>query len=127
MNQGIQFAVGGLVYDVFNACLATIYIMWILLLFGKEKWKPRLMHFYALGRMGLTTYLMQTFFGVLLFFSIGFGMLGEFGALICLSIGIVVFVIQIYFSQWWLGRFRYGFFEWLWRSLTYLKWQPFKK
>lgn len=127
MNQGIQFAAGGLVYDVFNACLATIYIMWILLLFGKEKWKPRLIHFYALGRMGLTTYLMQTFFGVLLFFSIGFGMLGEFGALICLSIGIIVFVIQIYFSQWWLGRFRYGFFEWLWRSLTYLKWQPFKK
>jgi uncharacterized protein len=127
MNQGIQFAVGGLVYDVFNACLATIYIMWILLLFGKEKRRPRLMHFYALGRMGLTTYLMQTFFGVLLFFSIGFGMLGEFGALICLSIGIIVFVIQIYFSQWWLGRFRYGFFEWLWRSLTYLKWQPFKK
>lgn len=127
MNQGVQWAVGGLVFDIFNACLATIYIMCILLLFRKEKWKPRLMSFYALGRMGLTTYLMQTFFGVLLFFSIGLGMLGEFGALICLSIGIIVFVIQIYFSQWWLGRFRYGFFEWLWRSLTYLKWQPFKK
>jgi uncharacterized protein len=127
MNQGIQFAVGGLVYDVFNACLATIYIMWILLLFRKENWKPRLMHFYALGRMGLTTYLMQTLFGVLFFFSIGFGMLGEFGALTCLSIGIIVFAIQIYFSQWWLARFRYGFFEWLWRSLTYLKWQPFRK
>lgn len=84
------------------------------------------MNFYEVGRMGLTTYLMQTFFGFLLFFSVGFGMLGEIGALASVGIGIVVFVIQIYFSKWWLSRFRYGFFEWLWRSGTYLKVQPFK-
>jgi uncharacterized protein len=127
MSQSLQYAIGGLAFDIFNACLATFYVTGVILLYRKEKWQRRLMSFYALGRMGLTTYLMQSFFGVLIFFSIGLGWLGDYGALVCLAIGLGIFVIQIYFSQWWLSRFRYGFFEWLWRSATYFKWQPFRK
>lgn len=123
----VQWMVGGLVYDTFNLALATIYVAGIILLFQKEKWHKRLMNFYAVGRMGLTTYLMQTLFGTLIFFNIGFGLLGELGALASVGIGIIVFIAQIYFSTWWLARFRYGFFEWLWRSGTYLKVQPFRK
>jgi len=123
----VQWMVGGLVYDTFNLALATIYVTGIILLFQKEKWHKRLMNFYAVGRMGLTTYLMQALFGTLIFFNIGFGLLGELGALASVGIGIIVFIAQIYFSTWWLARFRYGFFEWLWRSGTYLKVQPFRK
>lgn len=126
LPQIVQWMVGGLIYDVFNLALATIYVASIVLLFQKEKWHKRLMIFYEVGRMGLTTYLMQSFFGVLLFFSVGFGLLGEIGALASVAIGIVIFIGQIYLSKWWLARFRYGFFEWLWRSGTYLKIQPFK-
>jgi len=43
--------------------IVNAILMGILLLFRKVKWKPRLMQLYALGRMGLTTYLMQTLFG----------------------------------------------------------------
>lgn len=82
------------------------------------------MNFYEVGRMGLTTYLMQTLFGILIFFGIGFGLLGEIGALASVGIGIALFIVQVYFSKWWLARFRYGIFEWLWRCATYLKWQP---
>jgi uncharacterized protein len=123
----VQWMVGGFIYDLFNLALATIYVAAIVLLFQKEKWHKRLLHFYEVGRMGLTTYLMQTFFGTLLFFSFGFGLLGEIGALLSVAIAILVFIVQIYFSKWWLARFRYGFFEWLWRSGTYLKVQPFLK
>ncbi len=123
----VQWMVGGLIYDTFNLSLATIYVAGIVLLFQKQKCYLRLMNFYEVGRMGLTTYLMQTFFGFLIFFSVGFGMLGEIGALATVGIGIIIFIIQIYFSKWWLARFRYGFFEWLWRSATYLKAQPFCK
>lgn len=122
----VLWLVGGFLFDVFNLALATIYVAAIVLLFQKEKWKPRLMQFYAVGRMGLTTYLMQTFFGVLLFFGIGFGLLGEIGVLASVAIGLVIFAGQIYFSRWWLARYRYGFFEWLWRSATYMKIQRFK-
>jgi len=127
LPQIVQWMVGGLIYDVFNLALATVYVAAIVLLFQKEKWNKRLMIFYEAGRMGLTTYLMQSFFGILLFFSVGFGLLGEIGALASVVIGIVIFIGQIYFSKWWLARFRYGFFEWLWRSATYLKVQSFRK
>jgi len=127
LNQSLQFAFGGLALDVFNFCLAVLYVMGILMLFRKEKWKPRLLNFYALGRMGLTTYLMQTLFGVFIYFSLGFSLLNELGAAICLLLGLVIFAFQIMFSKWWLNRFQYGPVEWLWRSLTYLKVQPMTK
>jgi len=85
------------------------------------------MQLYALGRMGLTTYLMQTLFGFFVFFSMGLGLLGTMGALPCLLIGLAVYGFQIFFSQWWLKNFRFGPVEWLWRSLTYFKLQPMRK
>ena len=126
-SQQLQWMVGGEVFDVFNTALAIIYVAGILLLFQKEKWRPRLMHFYAVGRMGLTTYLMQTFFGVLILFSFGLGLLGEIGAAIAFAIAIGLYIVQIQFSKFWLTHFQYGIFEWLWRSLTYLKIQPLRK
>ncbi len=127
LSDQLQWMVGGEVYDVFNAAFATIYTMGVVLLFQKEKWKPRLMHFYAVGRMGLTTYLMQTFFGVLIFFSIGFGLFGEIGSSIAFAVAISLYIVQIQFSKFWLKHFEYGIFEWLWRSLTYLRIQPLRK
>jgi uncharacterized protein len=126
LPQLVQWTVGGLVVDIFNLCMAVVYVTGIAMLFNKEKWHGRFMHFYALGRMGLTTYLMQTLFGVLLFFGIGFGLLGEIGLLASVAIGVLIFIGQIYFSKWWLARFRYGPVEWLWRSATYLKVQEFR-
>lgn len=125
--QALQFGVGGLTIDIFNCCIAALYVFGILLLFRKEKWKKRLMNFYALGRMGLTTYLTQTLFGVFIYFSFGFALLNEIGAATALAIGLTVFMFQIFFSKWWLSRFQYGPIEWLWRSLTYLKVQPMVK
>jgi uncharacterized protein len=127
ISNALGWAIGGLVYDVFNTCLAVLYVMGILLLFRKEKWKPRLMQFYAAGRMGLTTYLMQALFGFFIYFSPGLGLLGELGALPCMLIGLAVFTFQIFFSKWWLKNFRFGPVEWLWRSLTYFKIQPMLK
>ncbi len=126
-SEQLQWMVGGEVFDVFNTALAIIYVTGILLLFQKEKWRPRLMHFYAVGRMGLTTYLMQTFFGVLIFFSFGLGLLGEIGAAIAFVIAIGLYIAQIQFSKFWLTHFQYGIFEWLWRSLTYLRIQALRK
>ncbi len=37
-----------------------------------------------------------------------------------------VFILLVVFSTWWLKRFRFGPFEWLWRSLTYWKLQPIR-
>ena len=126
LSDPLQWMLGGEVYDIFNAAFATIYTTAVILLFQKEKWKPRLMHFYAVGRMGLTTYLVQTVFGTFIFFSFGFALLGEIGAAIAVAIAIGLFIIQIQFSKFWFTYFQYGIFEWLWRSLIYFKIQPMR-
>ena len=127
MPQSVQWMIGGLVYDIFNATLAIFYVCVIALLYQKDKWAHRFHYFYEVGRMGLTTYLMQTLLGIFIFFGIGFNLLDEIGASICFTIGITWFIIQIIFAKWWLKRFNFGPVEWLWRTLTYLKWQPLSK
>jgi uncharacterized protein len=127
MSQAVQFLLGGTVYDVFNIALAAIYVGLIVTAFQREKWHRRLMNFYEVGRMGLTSYLMQALIGTWLLFSYGLALLGNFGASVWVAISLIVFILQIIFSKWWLGRFQYGPAEWLWRSLTYFKVWPLKK
>jgi uncharacterized protein len=77
-----------------------------------------------LGKMGLTTYLGQSVFGVLLFYGLGFGMLGKLGAAAAVGAGIAFFILQILLARAWMAQFSLGPVEWLWRSLTYFKLQP---
>lgn len=123
----IAFAAGLTFYDIFNTFLSAIYVAWFILLFQKEKWRNRLMTFYEAGRMGLTTYLMQAVFGVLIFSTIGLGLLGELGASICFAIAVALFVLQIGIAKFWMKHFYYGPVEWMWRCLTNFKMYPLIK
>ena len=82
------------------------------------------LHIRSVGRMALTNYLMQSVLGVVFLRLI----LGDVGLS---RWGILVFVlgvwaIEIAWSKPWLDRFTFGPTEWLWRSLTYRKFQPFR-
>ncbi|WFU15689.1 DUF418 domain-containing protein [Bradyrhizobium sp. CB3481] len=77
-----------------------------------------------LGRMAFTNYLMQSLIFSSIFYGYGLGLFGRLGATSTLAIGIVVYVAQVLFSKWWLGRYRYGPVEWLWRTLMYGAAQP---
>lgn len=73
--------------------------------------------------MGLTNYIAQSVIGVFIFsgFGLDWSHLGVFlSVLVCLAYTGV----QIVFSHYWLKKFRYGPMEWLWRTGTYMKWQP---
>jgi uncharacterized protein len=124
LPESLQWMIGGFVMDLFNAALAFTYVAGILILFQKEKWQKRLMNFYPVGRMGLTTYLMQTLFGVFIFHSYGLGLLADIGAFYSFLIAIALFVVQIIFAKYWFARFNFGPVEWIWRNLTYLKIHP---
>lgn len=119
--------ISGLVVDMFNACVTIFYITSICLLMLKPKWQARMVPLSHIGKMALTSYLSQSVFGVLLFFNFGLGWFfltsPAANALIC----IAVFATQVAFCKFWLARFNYGPVEWLWRSATYLKWQPIRK
>jgi uncharacterized protein len=127
LSEDASMLAGLTIFDFFNTFLAVIYVMGFILLFQKEKWNRKLMHFYDAGRMGLTTYLMQTFFGIMIFSTIGLGLLNELGSSISFVIAIAIFIVQILISKFWMKHFYYGPVEWLWRSLTNFKLQPLVK
>jgi uncharacterized protein len=78
------------------------------------------------GRMALTNYLMQTVLQSLIFYGWGLGLIGRFGLIFVFPVSLAIFVLQIFYSRWWLARFRFGPVEWLWRSLTYRRAQPLR-
>jgi len=116
-----------ILWDFFNATLALFYISGIVLLLTKRFWLKWLSPLGNIGKMALTTYLTQSIIGVLLFYHVGFGLLGKTTPAENIGIGLVIFAVQILICSWWLRRFHYGPVEWLWRSATFLKWQPFRK
>ncbi|MBO5398801.1 MAG: DUF418 domain-containing protein [Alistipes sp.] len=80
------------------------------------------------GRMGLTNYVSQSIIGACLFAMWGLGStFGAWGYAELMIVGLGLYISQIIISTIWLHYFKYGPLEWLWRSATYLKWQPFKK
>ncbi len=89
---------------------------------------PRLMHaFRNLGCMTLTNYLAETILYVIIFYGIGFGLLGDFSFGIIWLCSFIVYFLQAIFSKWWLSKFYYGPVEWIWRQLTYLQRFQLKK
>ncbi len=77
------------------------------------------------GRMALTNYLSQTVIATTLFYYYGFGLFGKVDRAGQLAIVFGVFAVQLFvISPLWMAKFRFGPVEWLWRSFTYLSWQP---
>ena len=70
---------------------------------------------------------MQSIIGTLIFTGIGFGLFGQLERHQLYIMVLAIWIFQIIFSIIWLKYFRFGPFEWAWRSLTYWKRQPFLK
>ena len=73
----------------------------------------------AVGRMALTNYILQSVFGLAIFHDFGLGLWGELARHQLYLVVLAEWGVMIAFSVWWLGRYRFGPLEWLWRSLTY--------
>lgn len=78
------------------------------------------------GKVACTNYLMQSVFGVILFYGIGFGIGGKVDLLGTEAIALGVYAIEIAVSFLWTSYFRYGPVEWVWRMLAYGKRLPLK-
>ena len=81
----------------------------------------------AVGRMALTNYLMHSLICLFLFTGAGLALVGELQRWQLYPIVLVIWLVQLYLSPWWLQRFRFGPVEWLWRSLTYGHVQSFRR
>lgn len=84
--------------------------------------------FKAAGRMAFSLYFIEQLIGLhLLFAPYGLAPWGVYGWADLAGIAAVMFVGLLAFANLWMRFFANGPLEWLWRSLSYLKWQPFLK
>jgi uncharacterized protein len=112
------------VWCVQQVTLSAFYLAGATLLYWHQFAGGVLDRLAPMGKMGLTTYLSQTVFGLIAFYGFGFGLMGHVGVATCIGLGIAFYIAQIFFSQWWMERYSQGPVEWLWRTLTYFKPQP---
>ena len=108
-----------LLYTVSVIPLAFGYISLFCLLFMRCLTNRVFSWLAAPGRMALSNYLSQSLIGVLLFYGLGFGLGCSMGLIYIELTALVVFVVQIVVSGWWLQWFNFGPLEWIWRMLTY--------
>ncbi|MEI9912739.1 MAG: DUF418 domain-containing protein [Bacteroidota bacterium] len=71
-------------------------------------------------------YLVQSIICTWFFFGYGFDNYNRLRFHQLYYVVFAVWILQLIYSSIWLRYFRFGPFEWLWRSLTYWKKQPMK-
>lgn len=81
----------------------------------------------AVGQMALTNYLTQSLFCLFIFTGAGLAWYGQLARHELYYVVLAIWIVQLAWSPLWLRQFRYGPTEWLWRSLTYWRWQPLRR
>ena len=104
------------------------YVSGLTLLYYKNKgWRGVLDKLAPVGRMSVTNYMVQSALGVIVFYGFGLNMAMTATFAECAVAGVVICVVQIIFSNWWMKRYYYGPVEWLWRRATWMKRVPLKR
>ena len=76
----------------------------------------------AVGRAAFTNYLGTSLLVTAIFYGWGLGQFARWDRATIYLVPPVVWMLMLLWSKPWLERFRYGPFEWLWRSLS--RWEP---
>jgi len=100
-----------------NVSFMAVLVSTFSLLFYSQRW---LEIFSPLGRMSLTSYVVQSIVGTSIYYGFGLGMYQYTGASFALAIGIVLATLQRQFSVWWLASHAQGPIETLWHRMTWI-------
>ncbi len=81
----------------------------------------------AVGRCAFTNYLGTSIVAGFVFYGYGLGLYGHVSRAQAWTVVPLFWLIMLLWSQPWMARFRYGPFEWLWRSLSRGSLQPMRR
>jgi uncharacterized protein len=115
------------VYDLRRLGVAAGHLGVLLWITRQPRWRAVTTRVAAVGRMALSNYLAQSVLCGLIFYAVGLGLYGRFTGFYLYLVVALVWTLQLAWSPWWLARYRFGPAEWVWRSLTYGRRQPFRR
>lgn len=114
---------GATATNLINLLTAYLWVIVVMEAYRFQKIQRAMKPLVSYGRMGLTNYIVQSVAGVFIFS--GFGLdWSNLGIFLSVLVGLSYTGVQIALSHYWLKSLRYGPMEWLWRTGTYMKWQP---
>ncbi len=133
MNEAAQFDLRysfflGAQFNYWGSLLMGTAYIGILMLFCQRVgggWLKQSLR--AVGQMAFTNYLMHTLICITIFYGPGLGMFAQVNRVGQIGIVLGVWALQLVYSPIWLRHYRFGPFEWLWRSLTYWRPQPMQR
>ena len=115
----------GQVPNTLGTIPASLGYMSLIVLWNRGLDSALKQRFRAVGRMALTNYLTQTVLGVLVLTVIlDAAPVNRAGILLFV---LAVWTLQLWWSQAWMQRFRFGPAEWLWRVATYRRGQALRR
>jgi len=95
------------------------YAAGITMIADQPGWRRALQPLAAVGRLALTNYLLTTLIMAFVTYGWGLGLLNQLRPSSGLVIVLLVYPLQVIVSNWWVRRYRFGPFEWAWRSISY--------
>jgi uncharacterized protein len=112
-----------------NNALMITALFGLIVLYYNVGTAARVMRLFSpCGRMTLTLYVGQALLCVPIFFGFGLGAYAYIGQAWSLTLGVVLWGLQVWFAHVWFRTHYYGPLEWLWRAATMLRTDiPFKR
>ncbi|KGX92642.1 hypothetical protein N781_15080 [Pontibacillus halophilus JSM 076056 = DSM 19796] len=123
--KGVPFLFGNPIWfqyyaqDLIGGSASAIFYATSIVLLYQTRAKKGLVWFTYVGKLSLTNYILQSVLAVGLAYNIGFGLYGELTPLMSAGVVVVIYMLQVLGSWWWVHRYHFGPLEWVWRTLTY--------
>lgn len=123
----MQVLAGDLVYLVATLSLTGAWFVsvwcWV-----QSSWLVGVRDYIAsAGQMSLTGYVSQTLIFTTVFYGYGLGAAFIWGPAQVAALAVAIYALQVMLCHGWLRRFRRGPLEWVWRCLTYWRWEPIRR
>ncbi len=116
-----------LIYPFQRILLVMAHVSAIALLYKGGYFQALFRRLEAVGQMAFTNYIMQSVICTLVFFGYGLNYFAEMEFYQIYFVVLAIWVLQLLVSPLWLRYFLFGPLEWVWRSLTYWRFQPFRR
>jgi uncharacterized protein len=117
----------GIIYPFQRILLVMAHTAALIMMYKAGLFRRLFQRLEAVGQMAATNYVTQSIICTLVFFGYGLNWFGELEFYQLYFVVLAIWVVQILVSPLWLRAFLFGPLEWLWRSLTYARPQPFRR